>query len=74
MAKRLAKVTQDCLYRGIDAVRPGARLGDIGHAIQSYAEAQRFSVVREFCGHGIAKSFMTIHKYCTTAGPALGRC
>ena len=57
MAKRLAKVTQDCLYRGIDVVRPGARLGDIGHAIQSYAEAQRFSVVREFCGHGIAKVF-----------------
>ena len=57
LAKRLSKVTQDCLYRGIDVVRPGARLGDIGHAIQSYAEAQRFTVVREFCGHGIGKDF-----------------
>ena len=57
LAKRLSKVTQECMYRGIEAVRPGARLGDIGHAIQSHAEAQRFSVVREFCGHGIAKVF-----------------
>jgi len=57
LAKRLSKVTQDCLYRGIEVVRPGARLGDIGHAIQSYAEAQRFTVVREFCGHGIGKDF-----------------
>tara|TARA_A100001037_G_scaffold277898_1_gene278377 strand:+ start:509 stop:1297 length:789 start_codon:yes stop_codon:yes gene_type:complete len=57
LAKRLIKVTQECLYKGIEAVKPGARLGDIGHAIQSYAEAQNFSVVREFCGHGIGKIF-----------------
>ena len=43
--------------RGIEAVKPGARLGDIGHAIQSFAESYRFSVVRDFCGHGIGKVF-----------------
>lgn len=57
LAERLARVTQECLYRGIEAVRPGATLGDIGHAIQSHAEAERFSVVREFCGHGIGTVF-----------------
>jgi methionyl aminopeptidase len=55
--ERLIRVTQECLYRGIAAVRTGARLGDIGHAIQTHAEANRFSVVREFCGHGIGKTF-----------------
>jgi methionyl aminopeptidase len=55
--ERLVRVTQECLYRGIAAVRAGARLGDIGHAIQTHAEANRFSVVREFCGHGIGKTF-----------------
>ena len=57
LAKRLIKVTQECLYRGIDAVRAGAHLGDIGHAIQTHAEANRFSVVREFCGHGTGRLF-----------------
>jgi len=57
LAERLVRVAQECLYRGIAAVRPGARLGDLGHAIQSHAEGQRFSVVREFCGHGIGKVF-----------------
>ncbi|MCZ6657213.1 MAG: type I methionyl aminopeptidase [Gammaproteobacteria bacterium] len=57
LAERLARVTQECLYRGIEAVRAGATLGDIGHAIQSHAEANHFSVVREFCGHGIGKVF-----------------
>ena len=61
LAKRLSKITQKCMYRGIEAVRPGARLGDDGLRF-SHAEAQRFSVVREFCGHGIAKFFMTIPK------------
>jgi methionyl aminopeptidase len=45
--------------RGIEAVRPGATLGDVGHAIQVHAEAQRYSVVRDFCGHGIGKEFHT---------------
>jgi methionyl aminopeptidase len=56
-AKRLVDVTYDCLMRGIEAVKPGATLGDIGHAIQEYAEAQRFSVVRDFCGHGLGRVF-----------------
>jgi methionyl aminopeptidase len=57
IAERLIRVTQECLYAGIAEVRPGATLGDIGHAIQAHAEANRFSVVREFCGHGIGKVF-----------------
>jgi methionyl aminopeptidase len=57
LARRLVEITQECLYRGIRAVRPGAHLGDIGHAIQTYAEANNLSVVREFCGHGIGEVF-----------------
>ena len=56
-AKRLCEITYECMWRGIDQVRPGATLGDIGHAIQVFAEAQGYSVVREFCGHGIGKKF-----------------
>lgn len=56
-AKRLVQMTQEALYRGIEQVKPGATLGDIGHAIQKFAEANRFSVVREFCGHGIGQKF-----------------
>jgi methionyl aminopeptidase len=57
MAKRLVDITQECLYRGIGVVREGARLGDIGYAIQTHAEANNLSVVREFCGHGIGDIF-----------------
>jgi methionyl aminopeptidase len=57
LAERLIRVTQECLYRGIETVRAGAKLGDIGHAIQQHAEANNFSVVREFCGHGIGRQF-----------------
>ena len=57
LAKRLVDVTWQCLWLGIEQVRPGARLGDIGHAIQTYAEKQGFSIVREFCGHGIGRQF-----------------
>jgi len=56
-AERLAQVTQECLYKGIQLVRPGARLGDIGEVIQKHAEKNGFSVVRDFCGHGIGKVF-----------------
>ncbi|MEX0695928.1 MAG: type I methionyl aminopeptidase, partial [Dongiaceae bacterium] len=56
-AQRLIDVTYEAMQRGIEAVRPGARLGDIGHAIQSFAEASRCSVVRDFCGHGIGQVF-----------------
>ena len=57
LAKRLVEVTRECMVRGIQMVRPGVTLGDIGHAIQQYAEGERFSVVREYCGHGIGKVF-----------------
>lgn len=57
LAERLMRVTQECLYLGIEAVRAGARLGDIGYAIQKHAESNHFSVVREFCGHGIGRQF-----------------
>jgi methionyl aminopeptidase len=56
-ARRLVQVTRECMYLGIDKVRPGARLGDIGHVIQSHAERHGFSVVREYCGHGIGRVF-----------------
>jgi methionyl aminopeptidase len=56
-ARRLAEVTYECMWRGISQVRPGARLGDIGAVIQAHAEANSFSVVREFCGHGIGRKF-----------------
>ena len=57
LAKRLMETAKECLQRGISVVRPGARLGDIGSIIQNYAEAQGFSVVREYCGHGIGRGF-----------------
>lgn len=56
-AQRLAEVCHEAMWRGIRTVRPGARLGDIGHAIQSFVEAQNFSVVREYCGHGIGRVY-----------------
>jgi methionyl aminopeptidase len=56
-AKRLVEVTYESMMRGIEVVKPGATLGDIGHAIQSFAEKNRFSVVRDFCGHGLGKIF-----------------
>lgn len=56
-ARRLCQVTFEAMWKGIVLVRPGIRLGDIGHAIQTYAESNGFSVVREFCGHGIGQRF-----------------
>ena len=56
-AKRLCESTYESMWRGISIVKPGATLGDIGHAIQSFAESNGFSIVREFCGHGIGKKF-----------------
>ena len=57
LADRLVRTTQECLYIGIRAIKPGAHLGDIGESIQQYAEKNRFTVVREYCGHGIGKIF-----------------
>ncbi|MGA2552415.1 MAG: type I methionyl aminopeptidase [Burkholderiaceae bacterium] len=56
-ARRLCEITFECMWLGIQAVRPGAHLGDVGHAIQRHAESSGFSVVREFCGHGIGTKF-----------------
>jgi methionyl aminopeptidase len=56
-AKRLCEITYDCMWLGIAQVKAGATLGDVGHAIQVYAEKNGYSVVREFCGHGIGKKF-----------------
>jgi methionyl aminopeptidase len=56
-AKRLCQVTYEAMWKGILKVKPGARLGDVGHAIQTYAEHHGFSVVREFCGHGVGRKF-----------------
>jgi len=56
-AKRLIDITQQCLFSAISKVKPGVHLGDIGHAIQTLAEKNHYSVVRDFCGHGIGKNF-----------------
>ncbi|MGI3169454.1 type I methionyl aminopeptidase [Pseudooceanicola sp. C21-150M6] len=56
-SERLIQVTHDALFKGIETVRPGATFGDIGHAIQTYVEANRMSVVRDFCGHGLGRVF-----------------
>jgi methionyl aminopeptidase len=56
-AQRLARISHDCMRIGIDMVRPGVQLGDIGHAIQVHAESSHCSIVREYCGHGIGREF-----------------
>jgi len=74
-AQRLVDITYEAMMRGIETVRPGATLGDIGHAIQSFAESNRFSVVRDFCGHGIGRVFhdapSVLHFGKPGGGPAL---
>jgi methionyl aminopeptidase len=57
LARRQVQVSNECMCVGIEMVRPGVRLGDIGYAIQDHAESQNFSVVREYCGHGIGRQF-----------------
>jgi len=56
-ARRVSQVSYECMCIGIEMVKPGIHLGDIGHAIQDHAESQNFSVVREYCGHGIGRQF-----------------
>jgi methionyl aminopeptidase len=56
-ARRLSEITYECMWRGISQVKAGAYLGDVGYAIQSHAEEHGYSVVREFCGHGIGRRF-----------------
>ena len=74
-AKRLVDVTYECLMIGIEQARPGARLGDIGAAIQAHAEKQRYGVVREFCGHGLGRLFHdapeVVHAARAGTGPEL---
>jgi methionyl aminopeptidase len=71
-AQKLMDVTYEAMMRGIAVVRPGATLGDIGHAIQTHAEAHRFSVVRDFCGHGIGKIFHAAPSVLHYGAPATG--
>jgi methionyl aminopeptidase len=75
LARRLVQTTHEAMVEGIKQVRPGATLGDIGHAIQTHAEAQRFSIVREYCGHGIGRVFhedpQVVHYGKSGAGLAL---
>ncbi|HIK40593.1 type I methionyl aminopeptidase [Thermoleptolyngbya sichuanensis A183] len=59
IARKLVEVTEECMWRGIREVKPGARIGDIGAAIQEYAESQGFSVVQDFVGHGVGRIFHT---------------
>ncbi len=74
-ARRLVEVTHECLMLGIEAARPGARLGDVGAAIQAYAEGQRYGVVRDFCGHGVGRLFHdapeVVHAARAGTGPEL---
>ena len=74
-AKKLVQVTYECLQIGIDLARPGARLGDIGSAIQRHAERQRYGVVRDFCGHGLGRLFHdapeVVHAGRPNTGPEL---
>ena len=57
LARRICEISHECMLIGIEQVKPGARLGDIGHAIQEHAESNNYSVVREYCGHGIGRQF-----------------
>jgi len=74
-ARRLVEVTYECLMIGIEAARPGARLGDVGAAIQAHAERQRYGVVRDFCGHGVGRLFHdapeVVHAARAGTGPEL---
>lgn len=74
-AKRLTEITYECMMRGIEQVKPGATVGDIGHAIQTYAESHNYSVVRDYCGHGIGQTFHTapsiLHYGSPGEGPVL---
>jgi methionyl aminopeptidase len=71
-ARRLCEVTFECMWLGIEQVRPGAALGDIGHAIQRHAESLGYSIVREFCGHGIGRRFHEEPQVLHYGRPAVG--
>jgi methionyl aminopeptidase len=71
-AQRLIEVTREAMMRGIAAIRLGARIGDIGHAIQEYAEGERCSVVRDFCGHGVGRLFHDVPNILHYGNPSEG--
>lgn len=71
-AKRLVRITKECLARGMNAVRPGATLGDVGHAIQSHAEGNGYSVVRSLVGHGVGHAFHEQPQVFHTGRPGQG--
>lgn len=73
-AKRLCQVARECLLLGIAQVKPGARLGDIGHAIQQHAEKHHYSVVRDYCGHGIGLNFHEEPQVLHVGKPGTGLC
>jgi methionyl aminopeptidase len=72
LARRLVEVTHDAMLMGIEMVRPGTRLGDIGHAIQQFAEGHGFSVVREYCGHGIGRVYHEDPQVLHYGSPGIG--
>jgi methionyl aminopeptidase len=72
LAKRLSQITYECMWLGIAQVKPGCTLGDIGHAIQSHAENAGYSVVREYCGHGIGQVFHDEPQIVHYGKPGLG--
>jgi methionyl aminopeptidase len=71
-AARLIEVTKEAMMRGIDAIRPGATTGDIGFAIQEFAESERCSVVRDFCGHGVGRLFHDVPNILHYGSPGEG--
>ena len=71
-AKKLVQVTYECLMLGLDQAKPGNRLGDISHAIQSHAEAHRYGVVRDFCGHGVGRAFHEAPEVVHAGDPGTG--
>ena len=72
LARRLVQVTHDAMLMGIEMVKPGTRLGDIGHAIQQFAEGHGFSVVREYCGHGIGRVYHEDPQVLHYGSPGIG--
>ncbi|HSC48066.1 MAG TPA: type I methionyl aminopeptidase [Gammaproteobacteria bacterium] len=72
LAKRLVQVTHEAMLLGVELVKPGVRLGDIGHAIQQHAESQGFSVVREYCGHGIGRVYHEDPQVLHYGSPGIG--
>ena len=72
LAERLIDVTYEAIWKGINVVKPGATLGDIGNAIQTYVESERFSVVRDFCGHGLGQVFHDAPSILHYGSPSIG--